>query len=333
MILLSLLGAALFVVVVVDVVSTTTGAGAISGSGPVTSRAARRIWIAALRLHQRWPSHRRLHVLGLVLTHLLITVWIMALWLAWTLVFLSDEGSVVDGTTGEPVDLVGKAYFAGYSLLTLGNGELIPGSSFWQLATIAAAGTGLGIVTLGVTYVLNIVQAGNRRRALANTVWSLGDDADAIVQRAHDDPTHLGQQLWSLVDRFSSVREQHTAFPVLHYLHAVDIHRSLPAQAAKLREAVDRLVAEREALGVSPSILASLERELQEYSITVSAFGPPSADGDDDVPTPAELLATSGWFHEAGPGEVDGVHQRRDEDSADVTDDEVSRDDAEAATG
>lgn len=333
MIVLALLGAALFVAVVVDVVSTTTGSGAMSGSGPMTSRVARRIWVVALRLHRRRPSHRGLHVLGLLLTHLLITVWIVALWLAWTLIFLSDEGSIVDGTTGAPVDLVGKTYFTGYSLLTLGNGEFVPGSSTWQLATVAVAGTGLGIVTLGVTYVLNIVQAGNRRRTLASTVWSLGDDADAIVERARRDPQHLGQQLWSLVDRFSSVREQHTAFPVLHYLHAVDIHRSLPAQAAKLRTAVDHLVQRDDELGVSSSILESLERELREYSITVAAYGPSPQDGGGDIPTPEQLLATSGWFCEAGPGEVDEAHERRGEAEAEVSDGNVTRDEADTATG
>ena len=133
----------------------------------------------------------------------IVTAWIVTIWISWTLVFASVEGSVVEATTGETADLWGKAYFAGYSILTLGNGELVPASTPWRLTTLAAAGTGLALVTLAVTYILNVVQASNRRRSLAAVIWTLGDTSADIVERAANDPDNFSSQVWSLVEPFT----------------------------------------------------------------------------------------------------------------------------------
>ncbi|WCO68042.1 potassium channel family protein [Iamia majanohamensis] len=233
---------------------------------------------------------------GLALTLGIVISWILGVWAAWTLIFASAEGSVVEAATSRPTDLNGKAYFAGYSVLTLGNGELEPTSASWRMATLAAAGTGLGLVTLAVTYILNIVQAGNRRRSLATVIWTLGDTPQDIVERAHEDPTNVSQQLWSLIDPLAMVREQHVAFPVLHYLHATDRRRALPVQVAKLADAVQRLRGERTGDDLSPSVLASTARALGEYARTVGAYVPTDADplGDDGI-EPGRLLRSAGW--------------------------------------
>ncbi len=280
----------------VDVIATTAGSGTAGGSGPVTARVARRLWAVALRLHRRWPSHRALHLSGLGLMIGTVTVWIVAIWFSWTLVFASVDGSVVDPVTREPPGLWGKAYFAGYSILTLGNGELVPVSTPWRLTTLAAAGTGLALVTLSVTYILNVVQASNRRRSLAAVIWTLGDTSTDIVERAAHDPDNFSSQVWSLVEPFTLVREQHVAFPVLHYLHATEPHRALPAQADKLARSVRSLRADPSIEGLSSSKMQSIGRALAEYAAAVSAYGAlasGSATGDD--PPIENAAATAGW--------------------------------------
>lgn len=290
--LLFLAGVVGLLVVGVDVVATTTGSGSRSGSGPLTARLSKRLWAVALAVHRRRPSHRALHVFGLTLTVGVVTAWILAAWSCWTLVFASVDGSVVSSTTREPVGLAGKAYFAGYSILTLGNGEVQPSSTPWRILTLAASASGLALVTLAVTYVLNVVQAGNRRRSLATLIWSLGDTSDEIVERARRDPDRFASQVWSLVDPLALVREQHVAFPVLHYLHATDRHRALPAQAAKLARAVERL--RSEGGPASSSVLQSAARVLDEYAVAVAAYEPdgPDRTGGMDV---ERLLEGAGW--------------------------------------
>lgn len=289
-------GAALLALVALDVVATTTGSGSGRVSSPLTARVSRRLWGAALAVHRRRPSHRSLHLFGLVLTIGIVISWILGVWIAWTLIFASAEGSVVEATTSRPTDLGGKAYFAGYSVLTLGNGELEPTSGGWRMATLAAAGTGLGLVTLAVTYILNVVQAGNRRRSLATVIWTLGDTPQDLVERATEDPTNVSQQLWSLIDPLAMVREQHVAFPVLHYLHATDRRRALPVQVAKLADAVERLRSGRAAPDLSPSVLASTARALGEFARTVGDYVPNDADplGEEGIDT-NRLLRSAGW--------------------------------------
>lgn len=290
------LGLLLLGLVTVDVFATTTGSGSTSGAGPLTARLARCLWRAALAVHRRRPSHRGLHLVGSGLTIGTVLSWIVAIWVSWTLVFASMDGSVVDTATEQPVGLGAKAYFAGYSVLTLGNGDYVPGSTPWQLATLAAAATGLALVTLAVTYILNVVQAGSQRRALATMIWTFGDDVEEVVRRAAADPQHVNQQLWSLVEPFAQVREHHVAFPVLHYLHATDRHRALPAQAAKLAGAVDRLRNGPAGEALSPSILDSVDRALREYLEAVAPYDP-HRQGAADV---SHLEASTGW--EAGDG-------------------------------
>lgn len=286
-------GVLLLLVLCADVFATTTGSGSTRSAGPVTARVAKWLWRGALVLHRRRPSHRGLHYFGFGLTVGTVATWIVAMWAAWTLVFASAHDSVVGATTGEPTDLAAKAYFAGYAVLTLGNGEYVPSSTAWQIATLGAAATGLALVTLAVTYILNVVQASSRRRALATTIWTLGDDADAMVHRAGADPRHVNDQLWSLVELFADVREQHVSFPVLHYLHSTDRHRALPAQAAELAVALERLRASGSTATtpLSPSIVESLARVVDEY---IQAVAPYEPEGDDDRST-QRLEAGAGW--------------------------------------
>ena len=293
---LLILGVGGLALVGVDVVATTAGSGTTGGGGPATARLARRLWALALRLHRRRPSHRALHVFGLGLMIGIVTAWIVTIWISWTLVFDSVEGSVVEATTGETADLWGKAYFAGYSILTLGNGELVPASTPWRLTTLAAAGTGLALVTLAVTYILNVVQASNRRRSLAAVIWTLGDTSADIVERAANDPDNFSSQVWSLVEPFTLVREQHVAFPVLHYLHATEPHRALPAQADKLARAVRCLRADPPVEAVSSSKMESIGRALAEYAAAVSAYSAlASGPATDDGPSIENAAATAGW--------------------------------------
>lgn len=54
--------------------------------------------------------------------------------------------------TGNPAGTVERLYFTGYTVFTLGNGDFRPGAGTWQLATVAATGTGLVLITLAITY-------------------------------------------------------------------------------------------------------------------------------------------------------------------------------------
>lgn len=142
-----LVGLGLVGVALVDLVWTTIAAG--SGAGPVTRRLARSAWQAALAVHRRRPSHRFLTAAGVGVVVVVLLTWIATVVAGWSLVFLSS-GSAVLTSTGEPADALDRLYFTGYTVFTPGNGEFRPTTGPWQLATVAATGTGLVLITLAI---------------------------------------------------------------------------------------------------------------------------------------------------------------------------------------
>lgn len=222
------IGLALVAVALIDLAWTTVAAG--SGAGPLTARLAGATWHAALAVHRRRPSHRFLAVAGVVIVVVILATWILGVLMGWALLFASSEGAVRSTATGQPVGTGDRLYFTGYTLFTLGNGELRPGEGAWQLATVAATGTGLILVTLGITYLVPVASAVAERRQLASYVSALGEDAADILGRAWDGSGFgsLTQHLVALAPLIDAARQRHLTYPVLHYYHSPD-HTTAPA--------------------------------------------------------------------------------------------------------
>jgi hypothetical protein len=225
------LGLAVVGVTLLDVVWTTLAAG--SGSGPITDRVTAVLWRVALAVHRRRPSHGFLAAAGVATVLAVLVTWILLVLVGWSLVFTSGEGAVRASPSGVPADLVERLYFTGYTVFTLGLGDFVPGDGAWQLATVAATGSGLVLVTLGITYLVPVASAVAERRSLAGYVSSLGADGPAILVEAWDgeDFGALSDHLVSLAPLLHTARQQHLTYPVLHYFHSVE-RRDAPGPAA-----------------------------------------------------------------------------------------------------
>ncbi len=105
-ILLVLLGTALLIVMVVDVVWTALAVSA--GRGSVTGALGRGLWALALRLGS---GHRRLQLTG----HLSggTAGYVLLLWQWLFVLFSSDPLAVVDSTTQRPASALARLAFAG----------------------------------------------------------------------------------------------------------------------------------------------------------------------------------------------------------------------------
>lgn len=86
------------------------------------------------------------------------TVWIALHWLAWTLIFLSDPGSVVVYRTGEPAGALQTAAYVGAMLSTLGASRAESGSALWDAVSALVAVNGMVVLTLAVTFIVNITR-------------------------------------------------------------------------------------------------------------------------------------------------------------------------------
>ena len=263
-------GLAVVVVALVDLAWTTVAAG--SGAGPISGRLAAGLWRAALAVHRRRPSHTLLSVAGVSTVFSVLALWIGLVLAGWLLVFAASDGAVRVSQTSEPADLVGRAYFVGYSVFTLGNGDYRPGAGLWQLATVLAAGTGLVLVTLSITYLVPVASAVALRRQLASTVTALGSTPQEIVTTAWDGHafTGLSRRLVDLGALIETSRQQHLTYPVLHYFHSRSPDSAAAPNLTNLTHAL-HLLRHGVAPDVrpAPAVLVPLERTLDAFLSTL----------------------------------------------------------------
>jgi hypothetical protein len=231
------LGLAVLAVTAYD--ASTTVVAPWAGGGRVTSRLARVWWRAAHRL-ARTPDSLVLASAGTVVLLGTIVVWLVLVWGGWTLVFASDPGAVVSAPGGIPADLGGRAYFAGFTVFTLGVGDLVPVGTPWRLLTVIASASGLALTTAAITYLTPVLSAVVERRKQAATIAALGGSPEEVVLRAHHDGSLrvLEPLLVQLADDLGLTAERHLAYPVLHEFHPRDPAQDLRGRIADLDDAL-----------------------------------------------------------------------------------------------
>lgn len=224
-------GLVVLAMTVVDVVWTTVAAG--SGAGPLTGRLSRMLWRAALRV-DRSTQVSVLTPAGVLIVVTILGAWIFMILAGWLLVFAASDGAVRHATTGVPGDLLDRILFVGYTVLTLGLGNFVPGEGAWQIATVVATGSGLLLVTLSVTYLIPVASAVVQRRQLAGQISSLGGSSHEIVTNGWNgsDFGSLEQNLSMLLPTLHTLRLQHLSYPVLHVFHTRSKHDAAPSASS-----------------------------------------------------------------------------------------------------
>lgn len=287
LVLLALLGLAIVLAVLFDVVTTTLST---KGAGPLSGLVAGALWGAALAAHRRWPSHRRLSYLGMIVMVGIIVFWTALMWLGWWLVFLSVADAVVLASSGDPVRPLEVLYFTGYTLITLGNGEYRPEGELWQVATVLASATGFFVVTLAVTFLLSVLPAVVAKRKIAGYIAALGRRPEDILLRHWDgtDCSALVEHVPTLMSALSGLAQQHLAFPVLHYFHASESRSALALRVAALDEALFLLCHGLEGCRDAALRVAPLRNVIEELLLSLQEV---FHDPEREAPPPRSLSA------------------------------------------
>ncbi|HEX2028343.1 MAG TPA: potassium channel family protein [Nitriliruptorales bacterium] len=242
------LGVALLLAVTVDALATVVSAS--TRSGPVAERLSHWLWRIARRV--AGDDHSTpLIVAGPVILVTTTVAWISAFWAGWWLIFAADPTAVVDSRSLQPADLVGRAYYAAYTVFTLGNGDYSPHGAPWQLVTAVAVVSGLALVTLVVTYFIPVVTAVTERRQLGALVSTFGHDASSIVTSAWDGSSFRAfeRRVEDLVPSVLMTAQRHLTYPIIHYFHTTDRGSAFPPSVAALDEAVGMVSA-----GTDPAV-------------------------------------------------------------------------------
>jgi hypothetical protein len=119
-IVLATLGTAVLLLVLADALRTTLSIA--EWPGPLTRLLNRTVWHGSRAITSRTDSPL-LRSAGALLSALLVVVWLVLLWLGWTLVYAAVPESVVNAETGEAASFLAKAHFAASTLATAGHGD------------------------------------------------------------------------------------------------------------------------------------------------------------------------------------------------------------------
>ena len=276
-ILLVALGWLLVFVVVVDVFRTVLWSG--QGAGPVTGV----VTAIGRRVMPSVPGGRKVRsALGPLTLATIAILWATLLLIGFTLTLEADPDSIRTSTTKDPVGWSQRAYFVGYSLFTLGNGDLAPVTDGGRAIAVGISAAGLILITLSVTYLLPVVSASVASRAFASSARSLGADPEDIVLGAWDgERIHLDHQLRELSSQLGLLAEQQLAYPVLHLFQSSNPASAAPLAVADLDDVLTLLdgVDQHVAPAAPPrrQLRSAIQSYLQTYGRNASADSAPPA--------------------------------------------------------
>jgi hypothetical protein len=228
------LGVFFLILVVVDLLWTTLWVE--GGAGPLTARLMAWEWKGVRKIED---SHAKLRSLsGPIILISSLFVWILLLWIGWTLVFAGSPFPIIDTIDGGPISWIDRAYFTGYTIFTLGNGDFAPRDGIWQLATTLTTASGMLFVTLIVTYILSVLDAVTQKRAFATGVSGLGMQSDEIIQESWNGETFegLALPLNTATEQLNRLASNHKAYPLLHYFHTPEAAKAPVRSIAVLDE-------------------------------------------------------------------------------------------------
>jgi hypothetical protein len=231
------LGVALVLIVIFDVLTTTLR---LNGSGILNVQITNRLWFLALQSRRITTDHRILSMLGFSIVLFTMVLWLILLWVGWVLIFSASDNAVIHSATNLPADMVGRIYFVGYCLVTLGLGDYHPIGEPWKIATVLASANGFFFITLIAAYLLPLIAAVGAKRQFATYATSLGSNPSDIVTGAWNgkDFGALPQHLDALSPMLTSLAQQHLAYPVIHCFHDQERRAASAPSIAALGEAL-----------------------------------------------------------------------------------------------
>ncbi|EMI24730.1 MULTISPECIES: potassium channel family protein [Rhodopirellula] len=191
-------------------------------TGPVTSF-VNRMFHKLLKTSIGQSSYVTL-LSGPVLIVTQVICWASLLLLAFSLIVWPQLGSGIVASSGKPTDTTiwAAIYYAGFTVTTLGVGDLVPKTAAMQLLTILAAGLGFSFFTLVLAYVISIYSTLSRRNQFANEIdyrtAQTGDSLRYLVPYlSSDEMPLLNQDLYTLSANMAELLESHHFYPSLHY--------------------------------------------------------------------------------------------------------------------
>jgi hypothetical protein len=230
-------GLLLFIISLADVAFTSFSA---RGAGFITAYTTKKLWRFCVQLCEQLKNNYFLRFAGVLTVCVTLLQWILLLWTSAFIMTLSDDSSIINGQTKLPAGLLDKIYVTGYSLSTMGNGDFEGGSELWRIYLAVLSISGMVVVTVSLTYLIQVLEGVTTKRALSNSISSLGTTPEKLLLHAWNgkDFSSLNMPLFLLEGQITALAEKHLSYPVLHYYYSEKRSKSLPINLAILDEAM-----------------------------------------------------------------------------------------------
>ena len=230
--LLLVLGVALVLIGLLDVFFAVLN---YDGSSFLSGRLYRATW-STLRTFTK-PLPARIRHFGLSLGAPLMIPATMLLWmfveiLGFGLIYYSQT-DYFSYTSGARPTFPHMIYLSGVTIGTLGYGDITPQNPFFGVVTFTQALIGFSIITLFITYILNIYQVLQQWNTLSSGLYhQAGGDADSeSLLRPHfpkGEPSSLDATIGGLHQNLTSYYEGVRRYPLVYYFHSRQARRSVP---------------------------------------------------------------------------------------------------------
>ena len=244
-VLLTIIGFILLGLVFYDIYSTILRSSEYSG---VLSRMLNRgLWRLALRLTRKTDRRRRHRILssiGPLLLPLFITLLVTMLITGFAFIYMPRM--TTDFRINEQVysSVISQAfYFSGVTFLTIGYGDILPTSGFTRFFALIEGASGIGIISLSITYLITVCGALSRRRTVSLIFYHQArqgaDVTGFIVSHFARGCFHsLTPSLREATRNLDELLESHLEYSIIHFFHSKEVYKGLPRAIFIVLEAV-----------------------------------------------------------------------------------------------
>lgn len=262
-------GFLLLTLTVIDLLSTAL---APNGAGFITGRLSKGLWKVFQFFSRNVGTRRILEAAGPLITAFLLVNWLILIWAACTIMICSENESVMNMETNTPARLISKIYFTGYTLSTMGNGDMEPGDGFWEFFTAFFSFSGLILISIAISYLIPVLSAEIEKRRLSVYITTLGCSASEIIENNWNgqDAKALEAHFGRLTLMIIAHAQNHNAYPILHFYHSSNKKEAFALNLTNLDEALTLMLLHlSEAQRPGNSELFPLRKAISNYLITI----------------------------------------------------------------
>ncbi len=263
-----ILGVILLLLTATDLINTSLS---VRGAGFITKRLSKLLWTVLLVAHRKTGSVKLLDWAGAFILVAILVNWLLLIWISASLLFISNTDSLMNVETNTATTIVDKIFYTGYTLSTMGLGDIEPDGHFWDILTAILSFTGLVLISIAITYFIPVVSGEVTKRRISVYITTLGCSIEDILLNYWNGENfkELEQPFMILTGSIILHAQNHKAYSVLHFFHSSNKKEAFALNLTNLDEVISVLLHVTPAQQPSMNVMMGLRRAITSYLVTL----------------------------------------------------------------